>query len=193
MGIRDENTQPLTPDEARATKLLEGTLQLQDDRFEIGIFWKVNESNFTSNYNPAFSRLQNLERSLGRKGNDISFSYNSIIEEYAKKGYVRKVPHTSEDQWFLLHFPVIRNDKTTSKVCIVFDAAAKHDGKCLNNAVLPGPKLQRELVHVLCRFRRAPVALSADISQMFLQVGLREQDLSYHRFLWRNLDDSKET
>ena len=27
---------------------------------------------------------------------------------------------------------------------------------------------------------------------MFLQVGLREQDHSYHRFLWRNLDNLKE-
>ena len=87
---------------------------------------------------------------------------------------MKKVPHTAEeDQWYLPHFPVIRNDKTTSKVRIVFDAAAKQDGKCLNDAVLPGPKLQRELVNVLCRFRSAPVALSADISQMFLQVGLR--------------------
>ena len=106
---------------------------------------------------------------------------------------MRKVPCTKEgEQWFLPHFPVIRNDKATTKVRIVFDAAAKHDGKCLNDAVLPGPKLQRELVDVLCRFRCAPVALSADISQMFLQVGLRQQDRVFHRFLWRNLDDHKE-
>ncbi len=102
---------------------------------------------------------------------------------------MRKVPLTGEeDQWFLPHFPVIGNDKATTKVRIVFDAAAKHDGKSLNDAVLPGPKLQRELVDVLCRFRRAPVALSADISRMFLQVGLRQQDRAYHRFLWRNLN-----
>ena len=62
----------------------------------------------------------------------------------------------------------------------------------MNDAVLPGPKLQRELVDVLYRFRRAPVALSGDISQMFLQVGLREQDRPYHRFLWRNLNDKEE-
>ena len=116
-------------------------------------------------------------------------SYNSIIEEYLEKCYVQKVPLTAEEDQ---KFPVIRNDKATAKVRIVFDAAAKHDGKSLNDAVLPGPKLQRELVDVLCRFRRAPVALSADISEMFLQVGLRRQDRAYHRFLWRNLNDKKE-
>ena len=92
---------------------------------------------------------------------------------------MRKVrPTANEDQWFLPHFPGIRDDKDTTKVRIVFDAAAKHDGKSLNDAVLPGPKLQRELVDVLYRFRQAPVALSGDISQMCLEVGLRELALS---------------
>jgi glycerol-3-phosphate cytidylyltransferase-like family protein len=193
MGIKHEDTPVLTPDEARATKFAEETLHKQDNRYEIGIPWKVNEPIFKSNYDQALSRLQSLERSLLKKGSDIGSSYNSIIEEYVEKGYVKKVPRTAEeDQWYLPHFPVIRNDKTTSKVRIVFDAAAKHDGKCLNDAVLPGPKLQRELVDVLCRFRRAPVALSADISQMFLQVGLRSQDRPYHRFLWRNFDQQNQ-
>ncbi len=65
MGIREEDTQPLTPDEVRATKLAEETLRhLQDDRHEIGIPWKVNEPRFTSNYEQAISRLVSLERSL---------------------------------------------------------------------------------------------------------------------------------
>ena len=73
----------------------------------------------------------------------------------------------------------------------MFDAAAKLNGKCLNDAVFSGPKLQRDLVNVLIRFRRAPVAISADISQMFLQVKLKEEDRPYHRFLWHNFDQSR--
>ncbi|XP_028393185.1 uncharacterized protein LOC114517596 [Dendronephthya gigantea] len=193
MGIRDEDSKPLTPDEARATKSAEETLHhLQDNRYEIGIPWRVNEPRFTNNYEQALSRLVSLERSLRKKGAEVSSSYQEIIEEYVKKNYVRKVSPSTEEQWFIPHFPVIRNDKATTKVRIVFDAAAKYDGKCLNDAVLSGPKLQQDLVDVLCRFRRAPVALSANISQMFLQVGLRQQDRAYHRFLWRDLDDEKD-
>ena len=91
----------------------------------------------------------------------------------------------------LPHFPVVKEDRVTTKVRVVFDAAAKHDGKSLNDAIWPGPKLQRDLVHVLTRFRRAPVALSADISEMFLQVELQEKDCLYHRFLWRDFDTSR--
>ena len=62
----------------------------------------------------------------------------------------------------------------------------KHDGKSLNDSIRPGPKLQPEIVDVLTRFRRAPVALSADISEMFLQVGLQDKDRPFHKFLWRD-------
>ena len=53
-----------------------------------------------------------------------------------------------------------------TKLCVVFDVAAKHDRKRVNDTMWPGPKLQRELVDVLTRFRWAPVALSADICKL---------------------------
>ena len=86
----------------------------------------------------------------------------------------------------------MNNEKTTTKVRVVFNAAAKLNGKSLNDAIHPGPKLQREPVDVLTRFRRAPVAFSADVSQMFLQVELSEKVRPYHRFLWRDLHRSQE-
>ena len=84
----------------------------------------------------------------------------------------------------------LSSDKTEPRV--VFDAAMKDGGKRLNDAILPGPKLQRELSYVLTRFRRAPIALSADISEMLLQVSLRDEDRPYRRFLWRNFDTTRE-
>ena len=41
----------------------------------------------------------------------------------------------------------------------MFDGAARYDGKSLNDVIQPGPKLQQDLVDVLLRFRRYPVAL----------------------------------
>lgn len=56
----------------------------------------------------------------------------------------------------------------------------------------PGPKLQTELVGVLTHFRQVPVALSAGISEMFLQVELQDKDHPCHRFLWCDFDSSRE-
>ena len=124
----------------------------------------------------ALSRLKVQEKSLMKKGPKIAQAYDQVIKDYETKGYVTKVPKTEESQWFLPHFPVVREDKTTTKVRIVYDAATKYNGKSLNTAILPVPKLQRELVGVLIRFRQAPFALSGDISEMFLQVGISSSD-----------------
>ena len=193
IGIRDETERELTPDEKAAVAQVTETSRFKNDRYEIGIPWKRGEPHLVNNYEMALKRLKTQEQSLLRKSPEIAQAYDEIIKDYERKEYITKVPKTNDtEQWFLPHFPVIRQDRATTKVRIVFDAAAKENGKCLNDAVRAGPKLQRELIDVLTRFRRAPIALSGDISEMFLQVGLSEEDQRYHRFLWRNLDPTKE-
>ena len=51
--------------------------------------------------------------------------------------------------------------------------------------------MQRDLVNVLLRFRRYPIAIVGDISEMYLQVKIKEEDRSMFRFLWRYLDEKK--
>ena len=92
---------------------------------------------------------------------------------------------------YLPHFPVVREDKETTKVRIVYDSAARYGGISLNDTMLPGPKLQQDVFDVLLRFRRNPVALVADLTEMFSQVIMAKQDRRYHRFLWRGLDLTK--
>ena len=41
----------------------------------------------------------------------------------------------------------------------------------LNEVIYQGPKLQQELVDVLLRFRRYPVALSCNIVEIYLRIG----------------------
>jgi hypothetical protein len=147
----------------------------------------------TNNYEAALLRLQSQEKSHRKKDPSILEAYSKVFKDSEKKGYIQKVPKSEvEQQWFLPHFPLIKPSKDTTKVRVVFDAPMKYDGKSLNDSIRPGPKLQREIVVVLTRFRRAPVALSADISEMFLQVGLQDKDRPFHRFLWRDFDPSRE-
>ncbi|XP_032229033.2 uncharacterized protein LOC116612438 [Nematostella vectensis] len=87
---------------------------------------------------------------------------------------------------------LVREDKETSKVRIVLDSKAKFEGACLNDAMLTGPKLQRDILEVLLRFRETPVALVGDIKEMFPQVVLEEKDRRYHRLLRRDLETDRE-
>ena len=72
----------------------------------------------------------------------------------------------------------------------VFDAPAKHDGISLNDMIYKGPKLQRDLLDVLLRFRRRPVAVVCDIAEIYLRIGIAAEAKPYHPFLWRGTDHS---
>ena len=77
---------------------------------------------------------------------------------------------------------------------IVFDASARYHDVALDDVVFHGPKLQRELFDVLLQFRRYPVAVMCDISEMYLRIELAPEDRSCHRFLWRDMNvDQKPT
>ncbi|CAB4009494.1 Hypothetical predicted protein, partial [Paramuricea clavata] len=130
-------------------------------------FWEVESYD---NKNNALSRLDSTERKL-KRDEIVSREYQHTIESYMEKGYLRKVGKDEvipPEVWYLLHFPIIRMDKTTTKVRIVFDCSVKTDGLSLNDVINSGPKLQKELFDVLLRFRRHPVALACDIKEMYL-------------------------
>ena len=83
-------------------------------------------------------------------------------------------------------------DKSTRKVRIVFDGAAKCDGISLNNMIHAGPKLQQDLFNVLVRFRRNPVGVACNVKEMYLQIEIKEQDRSHFQLFWRDLDPNRE-
>ena len=82
------------------------------------------------------------------------------------------------------HHPVIREDKNTSKVRIVFDASAKSDGSSLNECLCKGPQLTPLAFDILIRFRSFAIALTSDIEKAFLQISINENDHDYLRFFW---------
>ena len=72
---------------------------------------------------------------------------------------------------------VTKEESTTTKLHVVFDASAKSSsGVSLNDQLLPGPSLYPMLTSVLNKFRLHPIGMSADISKMFREVGLNEAD-----------------
>ena len=115
----------------------------------------------------------------------------AVIQEYLSKGYIRLIDDEPEPgKGFLPHFPIVKPSSTKTKTRIVFDASAKVEGVSLDDAIHTGPKLQGDLFEILVRFRKESVALVCDITQMYLQIELPEHDRPYHRFLWRDLDQS---
>ena len=90
------------------------------------------------------------------------------------------------------HRPIIRQDKATTKVRMVFDASAKGQGPSLNDCLHAGPPLATSLFGNLLRFRSYKVAVVADIEKAFLQIAINENQRDFVRFLWfkdiKNID-----
>ena len=86
---------------------------------------------------------------------------------------------------YLPHRPVIRNDKSSTKVRIVFDvSASKSNTPSLNACLYVGPSLTPLLFDVLVRFRFCKYLVMADIEKAFLQIGLLPSHRDFVCFLW---------
>ncbi|UYV67935.1 hypothetical protein LAZ67_5002542, partial [Cordylochernes scorpioides] len=136
----------------------------------------------------AIKRLCSLERTLiPRPG--VYDQYRSFIKEYLELGHMSLVPKEDiiKGRYYLPHHPVIKEKCCTTKLRVVFDASAKTDsGLSLNDALIPGPKIQQDLFHIILRFRIHPVAINADIAKMYRQIRISQEDSEFQRIVWRN-------
>ena len=82
---------------------------------------------------------------------------------------------------------VIRSDKNTMKVRVVYDKSARSNGPSLNDCLHTGPKFDQKILDILRRFRSHHVALTANIEKAFLMISMTERDRDFLRFLW--IDD----
>lgn len=104
-------------------------------------------------------------------------NYKQKITEYIDKKYFVKLKENPSGNrvWYLPHFPVTNANKP-NKLRIVFDAAAKTNGKSLNDFLLTGPDLLKSLPAVLFRFRERKIGFVGDIREMYHRVEICEDD-----------------
>ena len=128
---------------------------------------------------------------MSRKNPGLFEEYSQIIVEQSSPGIMSDVdpdkPVEIGHVIFLPHHPVIRGDKQTTKVRIVYGASVKSAGPVLNDCLPAGPSLLTDIPDVLMRCRYHRVALAADIVKAFLMVRIKEADQDVLRFLW--IDD----
>ena len=114
---------------------------------------------------------------------ELNFSRKLSNEEI--KTYEGPVHYSS-------HHAVIRPDKKSTPVRIVFNSSSSYQGHCLNDYRLKGPVLLNNLFGVMLRFRENKVALSADISKMYHRILNPERDQHIQRYLWRDMETERE-
>jgi hypothetical protein len=139
----------------------------------------------------ALRRLHLMERKMD-KDPEFAQVYKKKFDEYEEKGFIRKLSTeeasiSTPRTWYLPHFATYHPNKP-GKPRLVFDGAAKSNGRSLNSELLQGPDLMSPLNNVLSKFRQKKYAITADIQAMFHQVKIRKEDHSSQRFFFRGMD-----
>ena len=123
------------------------------------------------------------------KNKEYATKYKDFMQSIIDNGDAELVDDHKDDAWYVPHFGVF-HPKKPDKIRIVFDCAAKTDGKSLNDYLLAGPDMMNSLLGILMRFRQEKVALSCDIERMFHQFHVSADNRDYLRFFW--LTDNEE-
>ena len=97
-----------------------------------------------------------------------------VVNEETKPDVIHCIPHHA----------VIRRDKSTTRLRIVFDASAKSDGASLNDCLHAGSSLTQSIFDIMLSFRNHRVALVGEVEKALLMAHMNEADKDVLRFLW---------
>ncbi|XP_025996859.1 uncharacterized protein LOC113005467 [Solenopsis invicta] len=138
--------------------------------------------------------LLNSEHRLGTKA-ELRKRYADFMVEYLALGHMDLVSPealTARESYYLPHHAVFKAGDSSNKIRVVFNESFRTtSGFSLNDALLPGPRLQSDLWTVLTRWRLFRVGFMADIVKMFRQIRIHPDDADLQRILWR-ADPSEE-
>ena len=126
----------------------------------------------------------------------IGILERSEFQQQIESGIIERVPKSQEKDkgcYFLPHHGIIRQDKQTTKLRIVFDGFSKAKGcSSLNECLDKGPNLTPHVFNILVRFRVHRVGLVAAIEKALHQIVRGESDCNLLRFLWfKNVKDEQ--
>lgn len=154
-------------------QFVETTHRDKDGRFVVRLPTKANVE-LGESREQAQRRLEALERRFKRHP-DLAKAYCTFMDEYEQSGHMTLISDTEalqgKEVYFIPHQSVIRPDSLTTKLRVVFDASAKTtSGTSLDDKLMSGSNLQRDLFKILLRFRTYQYVVTADIAQMFRQI-----------------------
>ncbi|GFX66181.1 integrase catalytic domain-containing protein [Trichonephila clavipes] len=165
----------------------------EDGRYVVRLPFHSSPSKLGDSRESAIRRFKSLEHSLIKKP-AIYSQYRDFMHEYLTLEHMELVPkndYAKREVYYLPHHAVLR-DSSTTKLRVVFDASAKStSGYSLNDILMVGPRVQRDVYPILLSFRTFQIAVCADLEKMFRQIRISSEDTNWQRILWR--DNPKET
>ncbi|GFX27926.1 integrase catalytic domain-containing protein [Trichonephila clavipes] len=188
LGILDKGSVTLGNGDEEILSEFDKSVNFVDGRYRVNLPWKPGmREALQNNKTVARKRFEGLVRRF-KCDPELFCEYKDVIDDYVREGIVERTSCDSllDSQGFYQpHHAVIRSDKTTSGIRIVFDGSAHEDGQSsLNQSLYTGPNLHPNILELLLCFRKSPVAFTADVKSAFLRIELDFRDRDFTRFFW---------
>lgn len=174
-------------DDLCETKYLNSVYRNPEGRYVVALPFKDDEPSFSNSRNLALKRFISLEQRL-LKDPALYTEYSNFLKEYLNLNHMKLIlnPILTEKSFYIPHHCVLKPDSLSTKLRVVFNASAKiNNNISLNDTLLVGPKLQKDIVQILLNFRLHNIVLHADIKKMYRQILITADHQDYQRILWR--------
>ena len=160
-------------------------IKFENNRYVVKLPFNENIQFVSNNYDVSLNHLSKLKNRLS-KSIDTLVKYDKVIINH---GVIEKVESIGNlnipgKVKYLPHQTVIRDDHSSIKLHVVFDASSKTIGPSLNDTLYKWPFLKPLLFDVLLRFRFNPIGIIADIEKAYLRISVADCHRDFLIFLW---------
>ncbi|XP_045457220.1 uncharacterized protein LOC123667312 [Melitaea cinxia] len=182
------------PEHEFCEKLFNETTKLENNKFQVTMPIKVplQQVNFElgESFHLAYTRFLNLEKRL-HMDPTLFYQYKNFIDQYVELNHgeycdINSYDMSKDPVYFLPHHAVIKQNAVTTKLRAVFDGSMQTNKKIsLNDILLNGPVVQKDLFDILIAFRLENYFFICDIKKMFRCIDLDPSYRPLQNILWR--------
>nr|XP_034195140.1 uncharacterized protein LOC117611301 [Osmia lignaria] len=183
-----ENTSQLTPDEQECEDHFRATHSRDSTgRYVVRIPLKTNTKVLGTSYSTARSCLRRTLSKLTRNP-EYREQYQRFMMEYEDLGHMKKASSISPNDssiYYLPHHGVFKPGSETTKLRVVFNGSSPTTtGLSVNDIMHTGANLLLNINDVLLWIRHHKCIFATDITKMYRQVRVHEDDRNLQRILW---------
>jgi hypothetical protein len=160
-------------------------------RYVVNIPFKEDPQKLGKSKETAWRRLNALWNRL-HKNPQLCSLYQGFMKEYEQLGHMERVEEEIEPDvtYYIPHHGVYRPDKSSTKLRVVFNASCpSSNGRSLNSLQANGGIIQDDLFSIITRFRKHPIAITADIEKMYRMILIAPTQRDCLRILWKSEKD----
>ncbi|CAH2218476.1 jg24628 [Pararge aegeria aegeria] len=132
-------------------------------------------------------RLLLTERRLARTPS-LSQAYAAFMREYEALDHMELYVGAAPSKYIIPHHNILRPGSSSTPLRVVFDGSCRSTDNniSLNDILLTGPNLYRDISAIILNFRLFNYCLVCDVCKMYRAIRLKESDRGYQHILYRS-------